>query len=101
MSGAFIQLPEILLVWAIARSVGIVVSIGRVDRGNRGTVLDGWGEAVVVAAFLMVTALTADRTDHSGAGAHGPGDRGSCDHRPARPARLHLSDTERRVMLRS
>ena len=58
-SGDFIQLPKSVLVWATARSVGIVVAYLAAYFVVPWTVLDGWGEVVVVAAFLVVAALTA------------------------------------------
>ena len=58
-SGDFIQLPKSVLVWAMARSVGIVVAYLAAYFVVPWTVLDGWGEVVVVAAFLVVAALTA------------------------------------------
>ncbi|MGK9272247.1 potassium channel family protein [Williamsia muralis] len=58
-SGDFIQLPRSLIVWAMVRSFGIVVAYLAAYFMVPWTVLDGWGEVVVVAAFLVVAALTA------------------------------------------
>lgn len=65
MSGDFIQLPEILLAWAIARSVGIVVSIGRAAGGNRDTVLDGWARRSSWRSWWSWPSRPSHRSDGS------------------------------------